>query len=144
MAATDFGSFADKLDRIATNLPKAASDGAVSVATTILGDLVVVTPVDTSAALSNWQIGLGAPIDTAIDPYYPGLQGSTYTVSGQEALAAGKAKLVNKIPGQPIYISNVLPYIQRLNEGYSGQAPAGFVERAALIGALIIKKIKLF
>lgn len=144
MAATDFASFADKLDKIAANLPKAASDGAVSVATTILGDLVIVTPVDTSAALSNWQIGLGTPIDSPIDPYYPGIQGSTYTVSGQEALAAGKAKLVNKIPGQPIYISNVLPYIQRLNEGYSGQAPAGFVERAALIGALIIKKIKLF
>lgn len=144
MAATDFATFAAKIDAISSGLAQKASDGAVSVATTILGDLVVVTPVDTSAAISNWQVGIGAPVTNPIDPYFPGTQGSTYTVSGQEALDAGKSKMQTKTPGQPIYISNVLSYIVGLNQGSSGQAPAGFVERAALIGAVMISKIKLF
>jgi len=125
--------FATNMRKRAAALNNGASQLAVKTASTILTDLVHVTPVDTSQALSNWQVELDAPVESKIGPYFPGKQGSTQGVSSDAALAAGLAVLATKKPGQPIYISNVLPYIGRLNEGSSKQAPAGFVERAILL-----------
>lgn len=119
-----------KLERIEQN----ASDRAVAAAKAILQDLVYVTPVDTSTALSNWQIGLGAPSRVFLPPYVPGRRGSSYAQSAEAAFAAGVAELSRKLPGQTIYISNVTPYIGDLNRGTSRQAPAGFVERAIIVG----------
>lgn len=134
---------ANSLEQRAAKLDDEACRVAVSVAETILGDLVYKTPVDTSQALSNWQVTLASKIDNKIPPYYPGEGGSTRNSSAQAALENGRNILRSKRPGVTIYISNVLPYIRRLNDGYSKQAPAGFVERAVLIGRKTIKKAKL-
>lgn len=134
---------ANSLERKAALLDKAASDAAVEVALTIVGDLAYKTPVDTSQALSNWQVGLGAAVSGKIGPHYPGQKGTTQRASAQETISAAKAVLANKKPGQEIHITNNLPYIRRLNNGYSGQQPAGFVERAALIGRKIVEKFKI-
>ncbi|MCF0055515.1 hypothetical protein [Dyadobacter sp. CY356] len=40
-----------------------------------------------------------------------------------------------------IYISNNLPYIQRLNDGWSSQAPANFVDASIMIGSRQAKQI---
>lgn len=125
---------ANRLEKVATKLDETASDAAVKVASEILKDLLNVTPVDTSKALSNWQIGLGSPPDARLKPYFPGLGGSTQEASANAALKAGLDVLKGKKAGVTIYITNNLPYIRRLNDGYSKQAPAGFVERAVLIG----------
>jgi len=134
---------ANSLEQRAAKLDSEACRVAVSTAETILGDLVYKTPVDTSQALSNWQVSLGSPIDNKIPPYFPGEGGSSRNSSAQAALEAGRNILKQKRPGVTIYISNVLPYIRRLNDGYSKQAPAGFVERAVLIGRKMVKKAKL-
>jgi hypothetical protein len=134
---------ANSLEKRAAKLEDEASRLAVRTAETVLGDLVNVTPVDTSQALSNWQIGVGAPVDASIAPYFPGEKGSTQSSSAASALAEGQAALKLKKPGQPIYISNVLRYIGRLNEGSSSQAPAGFVERAVLLGKRFLATAKL-
>lgn len=131
------------LERRVDKLDKQASDAAVQVTLTILGDLVYVTPVDTSQALSNWQVELNDPASDKIPPYYPGEQGSTQRASAQATIQAARAVLRGKKPGDKIYLSNVLPYIRRLNDGYSAQAPAGFVERAALLGRKHAKKVKI-
>lgn len=131
------------LERRIDKLDEEASKAAVQVALTILGDLVYVTPVDTSQALSNWQVSLEKPASDSIPPYYPGEQGSTQRASAQAALDAARAVLRGKKPGDTIYLSNVLPYIRRLNDGYSAQAPAGFVERAALLGRKQARKVKI-
>lgn len=131
------------LERRVNKLDEEASNAAVQVALTILGDLVYVTPVDTSKALSNWQASLDEPPSDSIQPYYPGEQGSTQRASAQAALNAAKAILRGKKPGDTIYLSNLLPYIRRLNDGYSAQAPAGFVERAVLLGRKQKRKLKL-
>lgn len=125
---------AKRLERTAKELDQKASDAAVEAATAIVKDLVTVTPVDTSQALSNWQVGLGEPPAGKVAPYFPGLGGSTADKSAAAALRAAIAVLQKKKPGVTIFITNNLPYIRRLNEGYSRQAPAGFVERAVLIG----------
>jgi hypothetical protein len=92
------------------------------------------TPVDTSQALSNWQVGLNSPVDDRIPPLVPGQKGSTQAASSTAALAIAEQTLLLKKAGETIYISNALPYIRRLNdEGYSPQSDH-FVERAVLAG----------
>lgn len=134
---------AKQLEARAAKLDEEASRLAIKTAETIVGDLVNVTPVDTSQALSNWQVSIGSPVDASIPPYYPGEKGSTQGASASAALAEARAMLKQKKPGQPIYISNVLRYISRLNEGSSAQAPAGFVERAVLLGRRFLATAKL-
>jgi hypothetical protein len=142
--AGNLSSLAKNLRKRADELPKTASALAVKIAETIVGDLAHVTPVDTSQAISNWQTELNTPADAPIGPHYPGEKGSTYSASARETIDRAKATLKNKQPGEPIYLSNVLRYIKRLNEGSSSQAPAGFVERAVLLGRLAVEKTKLF
>lgn len=134
---------ADSLERKAKAIDEAASKQAVDTALAIVGDLAYKTPVDTSQALSNWIVTLDSPSGDKISPHYPGEGGSTQGASAAETINRAKATLKNKKPGQAIWITNNLPYIRRLNEGHSGQAPAGFVERAVLIGRKMLSKFKI-
>lgn len=131
---------ANRLEKTAGAVDKAASDAAVTVALTIVGDLAFKTPVDTSKALSNWIVTLDSPSNATIKPHFGGKKGSSYRSSAAETIALAKKVLASKKPGQSIFITNSLPYIKRLNEGSSEQAPAGFVERAVLIGRKTAKK----
>jgi hypothetical protein len=124
---------ANALNKKADGISKAVSDLSIKAALTIVGDLAVKTPVDTSKAISNWQVDLNREPDNQISPHYPGSDGSTFSESAAETLAKAKLVLRNKKPGMVIYITNNLPYIQKLNDGSSIQEPAGFVERAILI-----------
>lgn len=133
---------ANRLDKKAAAIGQAANLAKRRVAETILGDLVYATPVDTSKALSNWQVSLDTPVASSIAPYYPGSKGSTRATSAAQALSVGRAILATVKPGQRVFISNVLPYIVRLNDDYSKQAPAGFVERSALIGRKFLERYK--
>lgn len=134
---------AARMDRLAASVEPAASALASSIAQTIVGDLAFRTPVDTSKALSNWVVTFEAPNSGNVDPHFPGKGGSTYRQSAQETITQARNVLQNKKPGQTIYITNNLPYIRRLNDGYSKQEPAGFVERAILIGRKMKQKFKL-
>lgn len=125
---------ADFLNKKANEIAKAASDLATGTALTIVGDLAIKTPVDTSKAISNWQVALGNPPAGTISPHYPGSDGSTFSASAGETLAKAKLVLRTKKPGDSIYITNNLPYIKKLNDGSSKQEPAGFAERAILLG----------
>lgn len=134
---------ADALNRKSVELSKAASDLAIGVALTIVGDLAVKTPVDTSAAISNWQVDLNNEPNNTIPPYYPGKFGSTFFQSSAETIANAKTVLQNKKPGDIIYITNNLDYIGKLNyEGTSQQEPAGFVERAILLSRKFLESRK--
>jgi len=134
---------AESLERKAKAVDAAASELAVKTAETIVADLAFATPVDTSQALSNWIVTLDAPSSDKVLPHYPGEGGSTRNASAQETINRAREVLRGKKPGQRIYITNSLPYIRRLNEGYSGQAPAGFVERSVLIGRKMKAKFQL-
>lgn len=134
---------ANKIEALDSEIQKAASDTAVGVALAIVGDLSYRTPVDTSKALSNWRVTLDAPATGNIDAHYQGEKGSTQGASAAQSIADAKRVLRNKRPGQAIFITNNLPYIRRLNDGYSKQAPSGFVERAVLIGRKMKTRFKL-
>jgi len=112
----------------------------IKVATEIVRYLVRATPVDTSQAISNWQVTLGVASSHIVPAIVKGRQGSTFEVSADQALEFAIAVAKTAKPGQSVWISNKLPYIRRLNDGYSSQAPAGFVEAAQLIGRKIAEQ----
>lgn len=148
---------ANEMDALAAKIGGASSSVAVDTAMTILSDLVQVTPVDTGAALSNWQVTLDSPATDVIPAYSPAKRGkmvkgvwvhaadpiATSHANIAPTLAAARTILFTKRPGQVIYITNNLPYIQRLNDGSSEQAPGGYVDRAIILGGQVVARIKI-
>lgn len=93
------------------------------VALKALRNLVLTTPVDTGRAKGNWQVGVSFDPVGEIDR--KSKTGAVAIRTGQSEIASAKGKgLVD------IVIANNLPYIERLNDGWSDQAPAKFVEKA--------------
>lgn len=78
------------------------------------------TPVDTGRARSNWFIGINAP----------SRQSRKRPVSPGAAIGRAAARLTSSRLQDTVYITNNLPYIQRLNRGWSAQAPPGYVQQA--------------
>lgn len=129
-------NLADDLESLALQLPQRVGIVSPRIALAILQDLVAVTPVDKGIAVSNWQVSLVGPITTPIEAYVPGTKGSTAAANRAAAYAVGAAILADWKADQTIYIGNAAPHIRRLNEGSSTQAPAGFIERAIMLGEL--------
>jgi hypothetical protein len=92
----------------------------------ILVDQAVVsaTPFDTGRAKSNWLMGVNTPPS--------GTNESDIDKTGSYSIAQAKAVVegypLNELPD--LWIVNNLPYIQRLNEGWSAQAGSKYVETA--------------
>ncbi len=84
-------------------------------------ELVPATPVDTGLARGNWRPSLRVPVSEATSLADP-------TGRATVARIANVARQFRL--GQQMFIVNRLPYIRRLNAGWSSQAPAGFVEAA--------------
>lgn len=133
-------SLARRLNDEADKIDDKASDIAAEAAEIIVSALVYDTPVDTSKALSNWQVTLGSASSTSIPPHALGVGGSTRAVSADTAIRLAQAVLAGKQPGQTIYISNGLPYIRRLNSGWSKQHPGAFVEAAILLARNYVRE----
>lgn len=75
------------------------------------------TPVDTGHARGNWILSVGAP--------------ALGELPGRGSADGNAASILAwTLHDGPIYINNNTPYILRLNDGWSDQAPAGFIERA--------------
>ena len=88
------------------------------VALQIEASCVGLSPVDTGRFRANWFIGIGSPYrqtSLMVDK-----DGSTTILKAAGALEAWQ-------PGQEIWVSNSLPYAQRLEYGWSKQAPGGMV-----------------
>ncbi len=101
--------------------------------------VVMGTPVDTGRARSNWIAQIGSAPSGTVEPYAPGEAGSTTGANSQAALDQAEAVISGYNSGQEIHITNNLPYIQRLNDGYSAQAPANFVEQAVAEAARVVQ-----
>lgn len=123
------------MDDLASNLSKAGVDA-------MLEELVEVTPVDESTALSNWQVNLGTPAADALPAHVLGTRGSTRGASAAQALADGRAELQYKKPGQPVFVSNLTPYIGDLDTGSSRQFAGGFIPRALIAFRLGVQEAK--
>lgn len=127
-----------ELTKLCTVLPdqivKAANQLVRDTVQTMANDLIDHTPVDTSEAESNWQASIGGPPPAPLPAIVAGTKGSTAVESAQEAKAHVARALVDKRPGEVVYLSNLAGYIEDLNAGSSSQEPAGFFERGIRVG----------
>lgn len=136
-------ALAERMESLATAVQEGFAAPASDTAWAILNNLAVNTPVDTSRALSNWQVSLDRPFVYDIGAYSPGHHGSTESVSREQMLATARYLLSHRRPGQRIFISNNVPYIRRLNDGHSRQAAAGFIERAVAVGNRVARNARI-
>ena len=81
------------------------------------------TPIDTGFASNNWWFNEGGPANSPSVP----------TEGGAARIQSDTVKIQSiTLNGQPLHLTNNAQYIGLLNDGYSDQTPANFVERAIL------------
>ncbi len=112
------------------------------VAKEILETLVDNTPVDTSQALSNWQVSVGGPVSSMRAAFVVGSKGSTRSISASATKVDGNQRVEAFTLGTPIHITNNLSYIQGLNDGTISRQPSGFVQKAMLVGRNHLSTVK--
>jgi hypothetical protein len=137
--------FARRLGAIGTRVAENADKLVRKVAMTIDRTVVMATPVDTGRARSNWIASLNAPSASIREAYAPGKEGSTSGPNAEAAIeqAAGVVAGYDGDKDAEIHIANNLPYIGRLNDGSSAQAPANFVQIAVRRATASVKGAKL-
>lgn len=86
----------------------------------VLTGVVLRTPVDTGRARGNWQTSVGVAIG--------GGETGILDKGGQDTVSRGQQSIARQQGYTPVIIQNNVPYISRLNDGHSKQAPAGYVE----------------
>lgn len=86
------------------------------------------SPVDTGRFRSNWNASVGAA-DT-----------STSAAAGSDAKGRSAAVLEGWKAGQTIMLTNSLPYAKRLENGWSQQAPYGFVRLSVQLYSQALSK----
>jgi hypothetical protein len=91
----------------------------------ITAELIERTPVDTGWARANWVPALGSPSSelATTSPDSSDVPGQSNRQSSGISSVLGY-----KLRNGEVFISNNVPYIERLNEGTSNQAPKGFVQ----------------
>lgn len=111
-------SFGAQLRRF-SDKTKAKMDMAVrKIVLDVFSNVIHMSPVDTGRFRGNWLPAIGsAPTGTV----------ETLDPSGNIVIAKVQGVVGEIKAGDVIYMVNNLPYAKRLEEGYSGQAPAGMV-----------------
>lgn len=91
------------------------------IAMAMLNEVVLRSPVDSGRFRGNNIVSIGAPVYASTDKVDP---------SGAATISDGASKLSGLEPFTVVYIQNNLPYAERLENGWSDQAPAGVYELA--------------
>lgn len=132
---SDLGQFAKRMRKLGKTIERNSDEAVRRVALAVDSTVVLATPVDTGRARGNWQVELNTPAVGATNALSP---------SGREAIDQGKSTIANYKGGNAsVNITNNLPYIGKLNEGHSAQAPAGFVEKAINVGVQVIRNFSI-
>ena len=118
-------SFSVDLQKFATKTHDQISLVIRKIVLDLFTRIVLKTPVKTGRARMNWHVSIGQIRDE--------LRSMEREYSGAEAFQTANAEATNKILALndvdlSIFILNNLPYIERLEDGYSDQAPSGMVK----------------
>lgn len=138
------------MGKVAAAIEHDINDHVADVYSSVLYQLIQRTPVDTGLARSNWIVGLGSvPTRVVANPYRPFKsrwrpspalnyydRGGSRDETGNlnPTLLLGQRILKLRRTDQPVYIANNLPYIERLNEGWSRQSIPGLIMAGVLVG----------
>lgn len=118
-----------ELNRVLLELDRAIGDRVIEIALGVHAELVenppAGTPVDTSWASVNWWPALGTPATGNSGPV-----GEVNSRQSGQSQGVASVAAFDFAQALSIWITNGVPYIGRLNDGWSQQSPAGFVEDA--------------
>ena len=106
------------LDAFAAGIPGKVEQFHRAIGIEALTRVVLKTPVDEGRARGNWQVSNGAPAAGEVEQVDP---------SGAAAIAAGTATINEAKAFSETHVTNNVPYIVKLNDGHSQQAPQGMV-----------------
>jgi len=96
--------------------------------------LIMKTPVDTGRARGSWRVSIGSPVLNE-----SGINDRT----GSYALGVG-ASVINRVRNmQTIWLTNSVPYIEKLEQGHSNQAPSGMVSLTMREMAVLLRTIRI-
>ena len=113
-------------------------------------EVVRATPVDTGLARSNWIASPGAPASfSRSTPFAPLPQGTdsrkfNETANANAAIQENERAIDQRQSEQVLNITNNVSYVQRLNDGSSVQAAAGFVQRAIQASRIAASRLMIF
>lgn len=123
--------FAEDLAKQCARAGEKAATVVRHTALALQSDMVERSPVDTGRFKSNWQAGVGQiNRDTSASP----------DPSGSGAVMRTIQVLQGWKPGQTIWLTNSMPYAQRLEDGWSRQAPTGMVKLTVQAYAEAVKR----
>ena len=111
-------SFEQQLTEIEQRIERRVSQAVRKIALDVFTGVIQMSPVDTGRFRGNWQVATGQAPSGTVEMTDP--SGATVT-----AQVAGEIEGME--PGDVIYLVNNLPYAQRLEDGWSQQAPGGMV-----------------
>ena len=146
VAGTSGADFRSRMKLVSERVRETVRQKIIRYGITLQQSLVMNTPILTGQARANWQAVIGTPGGSFI-----GVNGPT---SNPRDLAHGPPQRVDYAAysaqartiiesfqvGQTLYIYSNLPYIEKLNEGSSRQAPAGFVQSAILTARASVRR----
>lgn len=96
----------------------------------ITANLIETTPVATGWARANWVPSFNSPVYDRRQLTDTERQSALTTQQARQQSGLAQVVAGYDLNRGTIFISNGVPYIVRLNEGSSSQAPAGFVQAA--------------
>lgn len=123
----------ESVESFGVDIEDALAEDRTRIALNLMSLVVQKTPVDTGRARSAWNLTYDAPVDFEGAEFGQG--GSGAGQAANAAIARNSAALATRAsrPFETVYISNSLPYIQRLEDGHSRQAPAGTIVAQSIV-----------
>lgn len=131
MANDSLNSWAKKLRAFAKDLPRQENEIKKALALEVGVNLINNTPKDTGEAASNWMLAKGSPSRSVSGSISP---------NGDPSFARLGRILGTVRPGETLWFSNNVRHIVYLNQGWSKQASAGYIEIAIKAGEALIAR----
>ena len=124
-------SFESDWQKVSQKLDRVLSEGIRATLFEVGTAIIKETPVDTGRARGNWQASVN------------GASGGELSRTSEGAAIAQLSQEASAAVGNTFFFTNNLPYIRRLEYGYSEQAPQGMVRRNLQnFNRLLVKNLK--
>jgi len=126
--------FANRMDLRGKQIQEGTEAAVRQAARDFIRSVVPATPVDTGKARGNWRatLAVAPPVDE-IDRLSP---------DGSESIRLAVNRINRFKAGKQLHIFNNVSYLVYLNNGWSQQAPAGFIERALMDATAGLKTVR--
>jgi hypothetical protein len=130
VATYPFSSMPTVVSKMSEAMSKAIDVAVVLIAQDGISAMIDATPVDTTLAVSNWQITKNGPSSQTLEPI---VKGSVKGSGAQAARNVAKTRAAGKLTGykgaKTVWITNNVPYISVLEYGDVKHRPSGMVSK---------------